>query len=101
MSWWNFLLVSAGGASGALARWGLSHWVRGSKLTLGPYPIAILLVNALGCFLASRWTQKGILGQESWGLALGVGFLGAFTTLSALNLEVAEFVRAGQTHQAI
>lgn len=94
--------VAIGGAVGAVSRWGLSTSIRNwGKFTLGPYPVSILMVNAIGCYLASKLTQKGILSSDNVSLALGVGFLGGFTTLSALNLEIAEFVRAGQNGLAI
>ena len=98
----DLLMVAGGGAVGALARWGLSSAMKnGIKASIGPYPLSILLVNAIGCYFASKWTQKGILASDNMSLALGVGFLGAFTTLSALNLEVAEFIRSGHTGLAI
>lgn len=98
----DLFMVAGGGALGALARWGLSSAMKNfAKASIGPYPVSILIVNAIGCYFASKWTQKGILASDNMSLALGVGFLGAFTTLSALNLEIAEFVRSGQTGLAI
>lgn len=72
------LLVGAGAALGAAARYGLSF-------ALGPSLIdatlTTLAINILGCFLMGLF-----LPGPFW----GTGFLGGFTTYSAFALAVAQ-----------
>ena len=72
------LLVAAGGALGALARWAVARAVPGRRATL--------LVNLAGSLLA------GLLAGTSGGAAalLVVGFCGALTTCSTYAVEVLE-----------
>lgn len=84
----NFLLVAAGGALGAVARYGVS--VQAARL-LGPErPWGTLLINVLGSLLmgllAGRLALQSGSG-EGVRLFLGVGLLGGFTTFSAFSLE--------------
>lgn len=102
MVWKMMWLVVAGGM-GTLARYGLSgfvHRVNGASFLWGT-----MAVNAVGCLLAgllwalfeSRWPVSG----EMRTIVL-VGFLGAFTTFSALILETGELVRSAEwAHAAV
>jgi CrcB protein len=84
-----FLLVGIGGFVGANARYVVAKWV--GALTAGPFPLGTFLVNVSGSFLL------GLLGgllaarlvpqSDNVRLALGVGFLGAFTTFSTFEFE--------------
>jgi CrcB protein len=86
----QLLLVALGGALGSLARYGASLLVADA---LGRVEWGTLAVNALGGFAI------GIIGarigpdQESLRLALGVGFLGGFTTFSAFSLETVRLMQ--------
>ncbi|MEW4466368.1 fluoride efflux transporter CrcB [Parasphingorhabdus sp. JC815] len=90
------LLVMAGGAVGAAARYNLGrlvfHWV-------GPgFPFGTLFANLLGGFLMG--VLAGVLARsdfvdEPWRLLLGVGLLGGFTTFSAFGLEVFNMIERG------
>jgi CrcB protein len=94
----NFLLVGAGGALGAMLRYGA-----GRLLPMGSWPWATFTVNILGGLLmgllAGWLAARG--GSESWRLFLGVGMLGGFTTFSAYSLEVALMVERGQPGLAL
>ncbi len=89
-------LVAAGGASGALARYGVSLWMRTADRTSFPY--ATLTVNVIGSLLAGillvLYTQTA---PNNAGLRLfgAVGFLGAFTTFSAFSVETMLLLEAG------
>ena len=79
--------IAAGGALGALARYGLSGWVQAG--TAGTFPWGTLVVNVLGCFLlgfAFRVLQLSAL-SPALRATVTVGFLGAFTTFSTFSLE--------------
>lgn len=77
------LLVAAGGAAGALARSGLDLLVPDGP---GGLPSGTLLVNVVGCLLlgvlVGARPDDPVLRP-----LLGTGFLGGFTTFSALALQ--------------
>lgn len=85
-SYLPILLVALGGSVGALARYGLSGLVQGNRVG---FPVGTLVVNLLGCLIMgflARWIDRGIASSELR-FALGLGFLGAFTTFSTFSLE--------------
>ncbi|MCU1590805.1 MAG: CrcB family protein [Frankiales bacterium] len=77
------LVVSAGGALGSLARYGLAVALPHGRSSL---PVATLAVNVTGCLalglLVGRWPRARWMRPF-----LGTGVLGGFTTFSALSLE--------------
>ena len=87
----KLLLVAAGGATGAVAR----YWVgtQAGRLFGPGLPWGTLIVNVVGGLLMGLLigvlTARGGADQERWRLLLGVGLLGGFTTFSAFSLEVA------------
>jgi CrcB protein len=91
-------VVFVGGCFGALAR----YWVS-LQLPPGPdgWPAATLLVNLLGAFLLGVLLEALTrLGPDEGRrrlvrLGIGTGFLGAFTTYSALALETDTLLRSG------
>lgn len=87
--------MSAGGALGALARYGISVAI---LTPTGGFPWATFLVNVTGCFLI------GVLMVTITELVsphplvrpfLGVGVLGGYTTFSTSMVEVQRLVAAG------
>ena len=84
MAWW---MVAAGGALGALGRYGLSVWLAPQP---GKFPSATFCANVLGCLVMGALYmlihQRAILPM-SWRPFLTVGLLGAFTTFSTFSLE--------------
>ena len=86
------LLVALAGAAGVLARYGIG------SATQSPW--AIVAVNVAGSF------ALGLLVGGEWGspqarTALGVGFLGGFTTFSTFSVQVVQDVDAGDTTRAL
>ncbi|HEV8253922.1 MAG TPA: fluoride efflux transporter CrcB [Vicinamibacteria bacterium] len=83
------LLVGAGGFIGANARYLVAKWVGG--VFEARFPLATFLINVGGSFLIGLLVAA--LGErlfphaDALRLALGVGFLGAFTTFSTFELE--------------
>lgn len=79
----SVVAVAAGGALGALARWGIDLAVEGSGHAL---MWATLAVNVFGCALMGLLVAY-VLAHPArhalWRPFLGVGFLGGFTTFSA------------------
>jgi len=94
---YSCLLVGAGGACGSMARY-LVTLVIGAHAGVA-FPIATFVVNVTGSFLLGA---LGTLATRSTGwppetlrLALGTGFLGAFTTFSTFEMETSGLFRAG------
>ena len=97
-----FLLVGAGGAIGAMARYGLASAV-GRLWPLG-FPLATLLINiigscAMGVFvgLMARFLPDW---QEDARLFVAVGLLGGFTTFSSFSLDTIVLIERGALLQA-
>jgi len=86
----HVLLIALGGALGAVSR----HFVNQAGLRLiGPeLPYGTFAVNVLGCFLVGvlvGWLAlAGRADATEIRFAFGVGFLGAFTTMSAFSLDL-------------
>lgn len=88
-------VIAAGGALGALARYGISQWLPAAP---GQFPWDTLLINVLGCFcigvlmvlLTETWSAHPLLRPF-----FGVGVLGGFTTFSTYANETRELLRPG------
>ena len=89
----NLLLVAAGGAVGAAARYSLSGAIAraaGNGWPWGTFVVNLsgsLLIGVLAGWFALRGEQA-----EPWRLLLGVGVLGGFTTFSAFSLETVQLI---------
>lgn len=85
--WFRLLLVAAAGATGSLARWGLSH---ATQAITGPrWPYGTLLVNVLGCFVFGVVVEmlRHRIGHDHLRLLFLTGFCGAFTTFSTFAYD--------------
>lgn len=92
----NVLLVGAGGAAGALLRFGVVALVRPASPN---FPLGTLLVNLSGCLvigLLGGWLLSSPEPREQFRLLVLVGVLGGYTTFSSYALEVAEMLRQGR-----
>ena len=87
-------VISAGGALGALARWGLAVAVPAG----GGFPWATFATNVSGCLLIGVLM---VLVHEVWPGRrllrpfLGVGVLGGYTTFSTYAVDVVRLVDTG------
>jgi CrcB protein len=84
-----YLLVGVGGFIGANARFVVARLV--GALFETRFPLGTFVINMSGSFLlgilGTIATQKVMPNSESIRLALGVGFLGAYTTFSTFEFE--------------
>lgn len=94
--------VAVGGAAGTLARVGVGEvWS-----DVAAWPVATFTVNVTGSFALGFLLEMLVRrGTESAGgrrvrLALGTGFLGAFTTFSALAIEVERMLADARVGEA-
>jgi len=89
------LLVALAGAAGVLVRYGVSYGVHGDAL-----PWVTVAINVVGSFLL------GMLVVAHWAspqtrTALGVGFLGGFTTFSTFSVQAFLDFEAGEPGRAV
>jgi CrcB protein len=86
-----------GGFVGAIARFVVARWVGSAVETR--FPLGTLLINVSGSFLLGLLgaivVQKAIPNADALRLALGVGFLGAFTTFSTFEYETHALLEDG------
>ena len=98
----GFLAVAAGGAIGASLRHGVG--LMAVRPLPSGWPHGTFAVNLLGSLLMGLlvgWLALKAEGlHQTTRLFLATGLLGGFTTFSAFSLEVAEFLRKGETLKA-
>ena len=98
----GFLLVGAGGALGAMTRYGCGSLI-GRWLPMS-FPLATLLVNIIGSVLMGVFI--GLLArymppqQAELRLFVAVGVLGGFTTFSSFSLDTIVLIERGALLQA-
>ncbi|MFJ4285008.1 fluoride efflux transporter FluC [Paenarthrobacter nicotinovorans] len=95
---WGFMgIVAAGGVVGALTRYGLGVVIPAP----GSWPLPTLVINlsgalALGALLEGLARRGPDVGSRRVvRLALGTGFLGAYTTYSTLAVDAVHLLGAG------
>jgi CrcB protein len=96
MAFTHILSIAAGGALGALLRYGITGL--GHRLLGAGFPWGTLLANLLGCFFIGLLWALSERTPFTPGTRLFVftGVLGAFTTFSTYGLESMNLFRDGQ-----
>ncbi|HZU35280.1 MAG TPA: fluoride efflux transporter CrcB [Gemmataceae bacterium] len=89
----KMILLIIGGAAGTLSRYYLDQWFR-SRLWAQVFPWGIFFINVSGSFiLGLAWVA--LARYPSWGLLIGTGFCGGYTTFSTFELQTFALVRDG------
>ena len=97
-----FLLVGAGGAIGAVARYGTAILI--ARLWPMTFPLATVLINITGSLAMGVFI--GLLARflppwaEDARLLVAVGILGGFTTFSTFSLDTIVLIERGEVLQA-
>lgn len=96
---WMAILVGFGGFIGAVLRFGIHTAVPADK-----FPWGTLAVNIIGSFILGymffAYAFDGSLSTE-WRAFLGIGVLGAFTTMSTFSFETMELFQNNETASAM
>lgn len=99
----GFLLVGAGGALGAMARYGLASLL--GRLWPTSFPLATLLINITGSIAMGIFV--GLMAkllpadQDPLRLFVAIGILGGFTTFSSFSLDTITLIERGDLLPAI
>jgi CrcB protein len=95
----RYLMVFLGGAFGSLAR----YLVAGAMVARfgSALPLATFAVNITGSFLIGYLAMTFAGRHDLWRLALMTGFLGGYTTFSALELEIFVALKFGDLRVAL
>jgi CrcB protein len=84
----NIAAVFVGGLAGSFARLGLTA-ASAALVGTNQQPVT-LIINVLGSFLLGVVVGYRSSSMPDWAFnAAGIGFLGSFTTLSAVSIDVA------------
>ena len=90
------LFVGLGGVVGAIARWLVALGVARRQGTAWPW--GTFLVNVSGCLVIGffvTFTSERVVVHESWKLLFPIGFVGAYTTFSAYELDTVKLLGEG------
>jgi CrcB protein len=97
------LLVGAGGAIGAMARYGVSVLI--GRFWPMTFPLATLLVNVVGSTCMGLLIGLLVRTLPAAGpeirLFVAVGVLGGFTTFSSFSLDTISLIERGELAQAV
>tara|TARA_B100000989_G_scaffold15876_1_gene10614 strand:+ start:921 stop:1289 length:369 start_codon:yes stop_codon:yes gene_type:complete len=88
----NILLVTTGGAAGAMLRFILTNF---SKTLFTSSIYGTLTVNILGCFLIGYLITSDLsknINENFIKFFLIIGLLGSFTTFSAFSFEIVNLI---------
>ncbi len=92
----RFLVVAAGGAAGAMARYGVTLFV--AAFWKRDFPLATLLINVSGSFILgffSAFAAERAAIDPLWRLLIATGFIGAYTTFSTFEYETERLAANG------
>lgn len=86
----EFLFVGVGGALGAYCRRMATTFLKAH--TTGKFPLATLIINMTSCLVAGMLLAVALDMDRTLYLALTMGFLGGYSTLSTMNYEAVSLI---------
>ncbi len=93
----RYLYIGIGGFLGAISRYMLKDWL---MLNINdPLHLNIIIINIIGCFIFTYFLRLAIdVWKVDPDIRLGVttGFIGAFTTFSALCRDTVGLLNSGE-----
>ena len=99
----NILFVGLGGALGSISRYLLGNWIQSVSKSID-FPLGILAVNLIGCFVIGFLSQlaesRSVFTAESRSFVF-VGILGGFTTFSSFGNDTVNLFRDGESFNAL
>ena len=87
----QFFAIGVGGFFGAMTRYGLSKIIPQEN----GFPLSTLCINSIGCFCLA-WLFTKYTKRTPVILAIGTGFLGAFTTFSTFSVDALLLLEQGK-----
>lgn len=100
---YHIAAIALGGAVGSIFRFILSKKIQNISATA--FPVGILLVNVIGCFLIGLLTILFIERfnlNPIWRAGILVGFLGGFTTFSTFTIDTLSMIeRSNYLHASL
>ncbi len=99
-TFYNIMVVGAGGVVGANTRFYLSRWI--ASKTDSSLPYGTLVINVTGCFVMGLFMTlfKSLHLSDTLRLLIAMGFTGAYTTYSTFEFETFALVQDGQFRRA-
>jgi fluoride exporter len=99
---WNYLAIGGAGFLGAISRYFVAQVCAG---WFGKgFPIGTMVINLSGSFFLgwfATYASYRLMPNETLRLAVGVGFVGAYTTFSTYMYESDNLLRDGAINQAL
>jgi fluoride exporter len=95
------LLVAGCGVLGVLSRYGLNMLI---PVSASGFSVSVITVNALGSFLGGVFIGSPFMSMKMTPAiyaAVAVGFLGGFTTFSAVSMDTVRLWNAGSMSGAV
>ena len=92
----NILFVGFGGALGAISRFGINETMERHLINSSSY--SVLLVNVIGCFLIGFFIGTSMPEKNTMYYFFIIGFLGSFTTMSALTYQTIMIANTNLIH---
>lgn len=96
----KLVIVGAGGALGAIARYLVGGWV---QERWGPsFPAGTFAVNITGCFILGVFATLAMRAawSDEWRMFVAIGFVGAYTTFSTFEYETLRLLAEGSRYRA-